>query len=255
MDCLIVIHCTLRLDPRTFLIRKLCSRSTHGSSVFQGRLIVQFSTLTTSSFSYRMLNEDDIPSEYELEYDQIRVDEAANECLITGYDNSADGQDRMFDFLHEKYRFHSIVWSPDPPFPGGGFPALSGIGYMRMWNKYGEIISEDECIDTKFFQALYEHDIYKEMEEEEQEEIDQLTPNDLCNGCECVLSFYHGMYSNHDWVSWQTYMEGWLTWQEEMEYWDLVNDIPTEKELEEDNVRMLHWDYEDWCIENYPESK
>lgn len=25
---------------------------------------------------------------------------------------------------------------------------------------------------------------------------------------------------------------GWLTWQEEMEYWDLVNDIPTEDELD-----------------------
>jgi hypothetical protein len=45
--------------------------------------------------------------------------------------------------------------------------------------------------------------------------------------------------------------EGELEWDEERlqqpHWYEIKEEIPTEEELEEDNIRMLGWDHDDWC--------
>jgi hypothetical protein len=113
----------------------------------------------------------EIPTEDEIFYSQIEIDEAANTCLITGDEIGSTFQDRTFDWLWDRYNFQSIGWVPETNLPGYGIPAFSGIGYILMFNKHGEIFYEDEWIHTDFFRMLYEHDIYKQMEEEDEFEL------------------------------------------------------------------------------------
>lgn len=186
----------------------------------------------------------EVPTEDELLYDQIRADEVGDECLITGYEKGSDAQDRMFDFLHDQYRFHSIGWSPDPPFPGGGIPALSGMGYIRMFNKYGEILYEDEWIDTEFFRILYEHDISEQMEEEEQ--TDFFYDSDS-------QQYGYGLgewWSYNEWIQdiLECYIDPLLEeYQHEEDYKDCVIylDDREEYDSEEDEI-ISHFEYDEW---------
>jgi hypothetical protein len=84
-------------------------------------------------------------------------------------------------------------------------------------------------------------------EKEDQEEIDQLLPYELYTDAECYLSVWHGMLDNHDWVTYDTWLEGYYT-LEAMEDYDKLErkeleekeEIPSDEELAFDQCRTDH---------------
>jgi hypothetical protein len=85
---------------------------------------------------------------------------------------------------------------------------------------------------------------------EEDDDIEFLLPYELYTDAECYLSVWHGMLDNHDWVTYDTWLEGYYTLEamdlyDELERKELEekNEIPNVKELEWDEQRILqvHW--------------
>jgi hypothetical protein len=82
---------------------------------------------------------------------------------------------------------------------------------------------------------------------EEDDDIEFLLPYELYTDAECYLSVWHGMLDNHNWVTYDTWLEGYYTLEAMEEYDELERkeleekeEIPSDEELAFDQCRTDH---------------
>jgi hypothetical protein len=101
---------------------------------------------------------------------------------------------------------------------------------------------EKEELEQEYINDVELHDIWKDIEKEDQEEIEQLTHFEICGGCEC-RSYYYGQYHqdyDNDWTTCENWLQCWREEQDEIEQWELEKEIPTDEELAFDQCRTDH---------------
>jgi hypothetical protein len=114
--------------------------------------------------------ENDIPTEEELEWDQMFIDEEAQWESWWWLEKS----DNVLEDIRYTYRCDSIWHTYTEPKDIFSIPSLVG-GYWYLKHRNGDIFhSEDEGI-IEYLKILSEHDVYADIEKEEQEDIPTLT--------------------------------------------------------------------------------